>query len=238
MIYRLLLSDFKFLWNKKSGNKLYLDGFVTRESFLSEKSCDLILARAEQFVADPALMTGCTRIDIRDSHDGQEKYDTGMVDMHDVQDSMKDLLTEVNLAWVQNSIEEAAGSAMQFTGYNVYLNKSVTNTRCFHIDAAGVKHYKAFIYLTDVNSESEGPYAYIQASHRHNLWRYWNVCVNFLKGYPIMDMRHSGKMSPVVFLGKKGTLLITSQDGMHRGIPQSVGAFRGVLVMKFVQVRA
>lgn len=109
---------------------------------------------------------------------------------------------------------------------NLYVNESITKTRGFHVDSH-YKSIKAFIYLTDVNDMQDGPYCFVKGTHVDTPLKKLNNIVGN-KETPLAD-----PLNIVPVLGKKGTLIISDQSGIHRGIPQKKGSIREVLVMRY-----
>ena len=110
---------------------------------------------------------------------------------------------------------------------NLYINHSITKTRGFHIDS-NYRSIKGFVYLSDVNSLEDGPYCYVRGTHIDTLFKKVNNSVIGLKEAPFVNPL---KIVPV--LGKKGTLILSDQSGIHRGIPQKQGSVRELLVMRY-----
>lgn len=110
---------------------------------------------------------------------------------------------------------------------NMLRNESVTRTRGLHID--NLKgNYKAFLYLGDVAKE-DGPYAYVPGSHRRPDLLKREARLNGLKGLPETNS-YAFESYEIAMPAKKGTLIISCQSGVHRGLPQRLGASRTVLV--------
>ena len=51
-----------------------------------------------------------------------------------------------------------------------------------------------------------------------------------------MDMPVFNKKKEVIGLGKKGTLIVSNQNGIHRGYPQKKGKERVALVINYMVV--
>ncbi len=109
---------------------------------------------------------------------------------------------------------------------NLYVNQSITKTRGFHVDSH-YKSIKVFIYLTDVNVVQDGPYCFVKGTHVDTPLRKLNNMVGE-KETPLTD-----PLNIVPVLGKKGTLIISDQSGVHRGLPQATGSSREALVMRY-----
>jgi hypothetical protein len=110
--------------------------------------------------------------------------------------------------------------------YNIYYTESVQDTRTWHKDG---EIYKFFIYLQDVELDN-GPYSYIKNSNDQKIKLDKNKEItedqinNILQQYPYYQKK--------IYLGEKGDLIVSNQNGIHRGQPQSLNFKRIVLVIK------
>ena len=109
---------------------------------------------------------------------------------------------------------------------NLYINHSVTSTRGFHVDS-NYRSIKGFIYLTDVNTIEDGPYCFVKGTHIDTPFSKVNKSLGE-KEAPFINI-----LDIIPVLGKKGTLILSDQSGIHRGIPQRIGSIREVLVMRY-----
>ncbi|MDB2639670.1 hypothetical protein N9Y63_02285 [Akkermansiaceae bacterium] len=119
----------------------------------------------------------------------------------------------------------------EISNLNLYHNESIKKTRGFHMDDFS-NTFKAFIYLTDVEDLSCGPYCYVEGTHIPGPYRAANLaigrnCINETES-PYVPVS-----SIVPILAKKGGLVISDQTGIHRGIPQEQGFTRSVLVVRY-----
>jgi len=111
---------------------------------------------------------------------------------------------------------------------NMLRNDSVTATRGLHIDNLDGS-YKAFLYLSDVCGPEDGPYAYVPGSHHRPDLLKREARLNSLNGRPETDS-YAFEGREINFPVKRGTVIISCQSGVHRGMPQQEGASRTVLV--------
>lgn len=122
---------------------------------------------------------------------------------------------------------------------NLYINSGITKTRGFHVDTYE-KSLKGFVYLTDVRRLDDGPYCYVLGSHIDGPWRVANQAI----GSVCMDASQSkfanttesplvAPMNIVPLLAPSGTLILSDQCGIHRGMPQSPDGERHALVMRY-----
>ena len=156
---------------------------------------------------------------------GARGFDNGMYDItypvyHD-----GDVVTHAftDMTNIDNSISEILlklsnyyKSQYYLESLKIYVNDSIQNTRDFHRDTTKNSQnngkIKAFIFLTDIKDIHDGPYSYIEGTH---------------KDYELKE--HDGQKK--TFLGNAGTLVISNQNGLHRGMPQSTGRSRTMLVL-------
>lgn len=165
-------------------------------------------------------------------------FDSGMIDFfnfdkqipEEVAENIRSKLMGDALIAMLTCRSKKAGFKLNI---NAYLNAEVTETRGFHIDAR-YPTAKAFIYLTDVSSLDDGPYTYVK-----------NTTATYKPGdiNSVLAKRFQWEDTemPVVpladivpVLGKAGTLIISDQSGMHRGLPQGLGRKRVALVGKYL----
>ena len=155
--------------------------------------------------------------------------DQGMIDVFNVNRLLGKLGDEVYKVflkdWLVNLLKNS-NEPVNPKNLNLYINHSVTSTRGFHVDS-NYRSIKGFIYLTDVDTIEDGPYCYVKGTHVDTPFSK----VNKLLGGKEAPFTNIPDIIPV--LGKKGTLILSDQSGIHRGIPQRIGSIREVLVMRY-----
>ena len=155
--------------------------------------------------------------------------DQGMIDVFNVNRLLGKLGDEVYKIFFKDwlvDLLKKSNEPVNPKNLNLYINHSVTSTRGFHVDS-NYRSIKGFIYLTDVNTIEEGPYCYVKGTHIDTPFSKVNKSLGG-KEAPFTNMQD---IIPV--LGKKGTLILSDQSGIHRGIPQRIGFIREVLVMRY-----
>lgn len=129
------------------------------------------------------------------------------------------------------SLVAEANNRLEAENLNLYVNRSITHTRGFHVDSY-IKSLKGFVYLSDVESLDDGPYCFVRRTHVDSIWRKANQKISELAvaktEAPFIDVSMA---VPVV--AARGSLILSDQAGIHRGIPQKIGAERRVLVMRY-----
>ena len=104
-------------------------------------------------------------------------------------------------------------------GFGIQMDGVDTATkRDFHVDRLFPPLLKAFVYLTDVDEDGDGPYTVIPGSHRKFVRKEANDFVNAATTGGRRDMhRLAGRESFEKVLGSAGTLILSTQDVMHKG---------------------
>jgi len=157
--------------------------------------------------------------------------DKNMIDIFNVNDLNNDLFYNIK-HFLKSDVFSKIFSRLDAKGIvnniNAYINKDVIQTRGFHADSYDSNQYKVFFYLTDVLSFSKGPYTYVRGTHKASSYRNINKLIgaklNNLTEAPVVPY---SKIHPI--LGNKGTLIISNQEGFHRGFPQKIGNYRVIL---------
>lgn len=163
--------------------------------------------------------------------------DKGMVDAFNIDRLFEDGLPEAQAMrpdWLRDLLERATGLAYQRRNLNAYFNAGVPETRGFHADSY-TPQVKAFLYLTDVADDADGPHYYVLGSHDDEVARALNRRVNRLVGITYeTEMRLFDRSRIARLTAPRGTLILSFQSGIHRGGPQLDGHERLVLVQNFM----
>ncbi len=230
-----MMSDLKeiktfFHHNKKSLNAEHLEkkGYVTIPDFLDKKICCQLADKIMKIIKEPEKHD----IDIRNYYSKNDAYDTGFMDINNVHLIDPIFKEAVNIEKIEEILKEI-NKNIYLRHVNAYYTNSLENPRGFHVDSPHIKAYKGFVYLTDVSDDNE-PYSFIEKTHRFCFLRYINLIYNLFNGYLLTDMRIHDSKKIIKFIAPKGTLIISSQDGMHRGFPQKKGYSRIMLVYNFI----
>ena len=165
----------------------------------------------------------------------RQGQDMGMIDIFNLDKSRHhqklNLLEEFKNKKELRQLITGLEGGSEISNLNLYHNESIKKTRGFHMDDLS-NTFKAFIYLTDVEDLSSGPYCYVEGTHKFGPYREANLAIgrNCIKETesPYVPV---GSIMPI--LAKKGGLVISDQTGIHRGIPQKQGFTRSVLVVRY-----
>ena len=163
--------------------------------------------------------------------------DFGMVDIYNFDRLCGAQGQQLKAALAEPIIQQLfaeSGKKWRPRNLNVYVNRSVSSTRGFHVDSYGGRQIKAFIYLTNVLELDSGPYTYVLGSHRSDAFQRANIALTSM-GTPFgsTDVPFVVTERVLPFLARAGTLIVSDQSGAHRGHPQAEGASRAIAVLNF-----
>jgi len=164
--------------------------------------------------------------------------DAGMVDIFNIEEfATLNHLTNMQLCLQSMQDESVTDFLSSLSGYkrrqaNLYFNDAVTKTRGPHIDNNS-DPFKLFLYLTDVDTEDNGPYCYLPGSQKNRSWMSVERLKNTLEQKPSTEVSSVSRNQMLKLLGKAGTAIITNQSGIHCGWPQTQSGKRLLLVSNY-----
>jgi hypothetical protein len=224
------------------------DGIVVVEDYLEESTCDDFRKEIESRLSDgmktSELGMGYSDLanagePIVDQRSGDR--DDGMLDIFNMYLAVPELKTLKEDDFIQDVISKAAQEPYTADNLNIYVNRSVTNTRDYHADTYAGK-YKAFVYLTDVPNDAYGPFSYVKESHRAALPETSGIRIRFrefvnekIRGVPSTNAVFHKSWNVKTCTAPKGTLIIANQAGLHRGMPQEEGKERMLVSTSYTQ---
>ena len=215
--------------------ELRRDGIIEIKDFLSPEACDDYKQQIEAFIAEhpnTETLENGTFLHYR-GKDDPDNPDFGMIDVAHIDRSLPSI-NSINDRLLVKILESATNQEIIPVKVNTYINDSITGTRGYHIDNTQPVIYKAFVYLADVPDLSYGPYSFVKGSHRFSLYTYLNLFLNiFNRNRVNTDMPLFNKRRVKHCTGKKGTLIMSHQNAIHRGMPQEVGKKRMALVFSY-----
>lgn len=164
----------------------------------------------------------------------RQGQDKGMIDIFNY-----DLIKEVSFLKLRDlkntkKLNQFMNEFINLTleNINLYINKGVTKTRGFHYDDFK-NTIKAFVYLRDVEKLKDGPYCFVKSSHKPDFVRKINQSItNQFKiktEAPVVSV-----LDIIPVLAPKGSLVVSNQTGIHRGIPQNMNGYREVIVLRYM----
>ena len=149
-------------------------------------------------------------VDNRGSHN--RINDVGMIDIYNIDKLFPTLykLFDINLILI--ILHKITCIKWKLLRTNIQICSNVLNPNSFHFENIE-KCIKYTIYLSDIHNDDYGPPIYIEKTH---------LSKNSIKNNDIKT-----------FLGKKGDVLISYQNGFHRKLPQK-NTTTGFLVFNFI----
>ena len=168
--------------------------------------------------------------------DGRSGSDAGMVDIFHperLSNAWEQLVLDgLNERLVRRLLLAASWRPMRVKCRNLYVNRGVQDTRGFHCDGRSHK-FKSFLFLTPVRALTDGPYCYVPTTHRDRRTWSQNRRFNAEHGCNRHEYSQLQGLTALPLLAEPGDLVISSQRGAHRGLPQHPDAQRSVLVNMF-----
>ena len=138
--------------------------------------------------------------------------DVGMIDIYNANKLFPSIFEYFNINVILSILKKISGNNWKLLRTNIQICSNVINPNSFHSDNND-KCIKYVIYLSDILSNDCGPPVYIEKTH---------IITNNIKNNDIKT-----------FLGKKGDVFISYQNGMHRKMPQNNSTV-GFLVFNFI----
>jgi len=217
------------LQSNKHAQTLKQEGYLVIEDYLSAESCEDIYSQAmdiieqieydETDIPDSGLRIEYDDMDVRIR--GGRDY--GMFDIFHIDTAIDRLREFKHDDEILEIIAEASGREFVPQSTNLYYKNSNLTTRGPHHDTMREK-YKSFVYLTDVNEDSDGPYCYIPKSHDPSVAQIVRTFgKNKLTGKKRTDNVLFDPEKAEKLYASRGTLIISNQSGVHFGQPQSEG---------------
>jgi hypothetical protein len=151
-------------------------------------------------------------IDNRGSHN--RSNDVGMIDIYNVDKLIPEIIKYFDISLFQSLLYKLTGSKWKLLRTNIHLCNNVINPNSYHFDNTD-KCIKINIFLSDVKSLDDGPIVYINETH---------LIKNNIKNENIK-----------IYMGNKGDILISFQNGFHRKLPQKNNNTVGYLVFNFIE---
>ena len=149
-------------------------------------------------------------IDNRGGHN--RSTDVGMIDFYNAEKLFPNIKNIFNIDVLLSILFKITGIKWKLLRTNIQICSNVINPNSFHFENID-KCIKICIYLSDIINEDCGAPVYIENTH---------IIKNNIKNENIKT-----------FLGKKGDMLISFQNGIHRKMPQK-NYTSGFLVFNFV----
>jgi hypothetical protein len=207
------------------------DGVLVVPDFVPPSVCDRWAQAVSRLVDGPRPDVGGALVMVRDP-DGRKAFDTGMIDVRRVHRSIPELAEFRYDPRLPELIRLASGFAVRSARLNCYVNERVASPRIFHADVLHYLEFKAMLLLTDVLQPAHGAHAYVRGSHHRLALKLVNLGYNLVRPYTHrLDGRIFSRRDVKVLCLRRGALILTDVNGLHRGLPQHPGAPRRVMLV-------
>jgi hypothetical protein len=225
----------------EKSKELKENGIVVIENYLDEQSCDALHDKIKSIIANDELRKcdgeGYTEMANADEPilNRRTGTDEGMLDIFNMNLILDEASSFKNDSFIRDIINEATDDQYTAQNINVYIRESVANPSPYHADSLN-NQFKSFLYLTDVDDTSYGPFSYVKGSHDAPLVeKAGTLFLNRMKnnsGAPRAIVPNPESEATHV-TGKKGTLIISNQKGYHRAYPQQEGRERVLMTTSY-----
>jgi len=207
-------------------------GYLLEAGYLSSEVCNEIYNKVKTLLSNSNDLQSGIFIDKR----GWLGHDEGMIDIKNIDHFMPELTGFINIDDILYKLKSFTHKKIRIESIHCYYNHGVTNTRRLHVDSHTKSQYKAFIYITDVLSEDYGPYCYVPNSANFTITRYFSIIKNFCAKKPLTDFDNKiNRMKMKQLCGPKGSLIVSNQNGAHRGWPQKKNRERMLIALNLVE---
>jgi hypothetical protein len=144
--------------------------------------------------------------------------DIGAYDFHQAQKLFPQLLELFGIKTFEAILEKTTSCRWKLDRTNIHISNHVKNPIGYHSD--GLRDtIRVMIYLCDIPDISYGAPSFIQYSHTGS---------GRANGIARDDIK--------TFTGKKGDVLISYENGLHRKLPQHVPCINGFVCFHFVKI--
>ncbi len=144
--------------------------------------------------------------------------DIGAYDFHQAQKLFPNLLEIFQIKTFEAILNKTTSSKWKFDRANIHISNNVKNPIGFHSD--GLKDIiRVMIYLSDIPTTENGAPSFIKNSH---------TMVGKANGVKKEDVK--------TFVGEKGDVFISYENGLHRKLPQNIPCINGYVCFHFSKV--
>lgn len=226
-----MVFDVKSILFDKNSRLECFTGVRVEPGFLNEEKADQIYKEISSLVGNKEIDNSEVIFQER----GAGGYDQGMLDIKNIDRVIPDFLRRIEIEKILAILKKDMGLDLKVSNINCYWNQGVQSTRGLHADNHTKNQYKAFIYLTDVLDDLDGPYCYVPASHKSSFNRYKCIISNYFNKSPLTDFSTADHISKMLKIkGPKGSLIISNQNGAHRGWPQGEENKRALISINLI----
>jgi hypothetical protein len=226
------LLGYRRVWKAEPVNHFTTEGYEIIENFFPVPECDRLIALADRLSTDHGykIKGNCYFIKLSDVGDKIDEHQSRLMNVQDIDQNIADLYTSGR---VEGLLYDRMHQKLVLRSCTIQIDDIDTKTkRGFHVDDYFPPHYKAFIYLNDVENLSDGPYTVIPGSHKDTWKKVVNLAYNECKGFDKTDIRLFYKDKDAIGItAPRGTCIISNQSIVHKGWQIHSGRKRYVLIL-------
>ena len=221
-------------WLNTPDKNFKKDGIFIVDNFFTQELCEELVEQAKTLLSDESKSLGPQSwFYVRGNKgDGRDTKVRQFFGFNHLNDKLNEI---VESETVTKTFEEKLGKKLVLRNCSMMVDEPDTETkRSFHSDNNPPPSFKAFVYLTDVLEEENGPFSLIKGTHRAHYLRAKNVVSNILNDRKVSDLEtYLPKEKETAFTGKKGTAIFSTQTSFHRGNPKHSEKTRFMLVFYY-----
>ena len=205
-------------WAKRPHNDFTESGYMVVPGFLDPAECERIRRLADEHMPGPShVVSGnCYTWVKSESTHGRNSSVRELLNANEIDEGRADLLSSDQ---IQDMFSKYLGERLELIGFGIQLDEvDTTSKRGFHVDKLYPPLFKAFIYLNDVDELGDGPYTFVEGSHRWWFRKFLNDVINAVTVGARRDMLYFvPERSVRTVLAPAGTLILSTQDAIHKG---------------------
>lgn len=224
-------------WKSRPANLFTSNGVEVIPNFMPREECQRLVELARATIKDQSYRVKdlCYTTVRAEKGAGTDLRVKQLMNVHVIDPYLNNLGQEGS---IQRLLSGRLGEPVSWIGFSIQFDGIDTKTkRGYHLDGAWPPLYKAFIYLTDVDADGDGPYTVIPGSNRHVLRKAMSQFINGISTGEHSDMPLYSDKQCVRMFGKAGTLVLSTQDLVHKGWHNHCARDRYVLIGEFTLTR-
>ena len=205
-------------WRNRPQNDFTRLGYEIIPDFLPASECARLVKLAARLMRGPShhIAGNCYTWVKSEAAHGRNACCQELLNVNDIDEGLAALLERRD---IQRLFEERLGESVEVLGFSIQHDGIDTTTkRGYHVDTLSPPRFKAFIYLTDVEAEGDGPFTIIPGSHRAFFLKFANEIVNAVTTGGRRDMfRFTSRLTGKAILAPAGSAVLSTQDAIHKG---------------------
>jgi hypothetical protein len=205
-------------WSHTPVNRFTVDGYEVVPGFLDPTECARLVQLADSHLTGPShRISGAAYTWVKsEAGHGRNRNVRELLNANEIDEGLADLLASRR---IQDLFGDRLGQRVELLGFGIQVDDIDTSSkRGFHVDGLFPLQLKAFVYLNDVSEPGDGPYTIVPGSHRWFVRKFVNDVVNAITSGARRDMRwFVDDRQAVTVLAPAGTLILSTQDAIHKG---------------------